>query len=75
MAPESAPVTVPAARVRPPTAPDAPPSDAELAAKYHALADPVLGQARAGAIARAIAGLADAPFAPLADLVFQPISR
>jgi 2-methylcitrate dehydratase PrpD len=54
---------------------DAPPTEAELAAKYHALADPVLGEPRAGAIAQAIAGLADAPFAPLADLLFQPISR
>lgn len=37
--------------------PDDPLSDAEIARKYHALATPVLGGARSGAIERAIAGI------------------
>ncbi len=39
----------------------APPSDAELLEKYHALADPVLGRDRATAISDAIDGLDTAP--------------
>jgi 2-methylcitrate dehydratase PrpD len=51
-----------------------PPTDAELRAKYHALADPVLGVARATAIEDALANLPDTDLAPLTDLLFQPIN-
>ena len=52
-----------------------PPTGAELRAKYHALADPVLGQTRAGAIEDALARLGTGTLAALGDLLFQPISR
>jgi 2-methylcitrate dehydratase PrpD len=51
-----------------------PPTEAELRAKYHALADPVLGPARATAIESALAGLAGADLSSLSDLLLQPIS-
>lgn len=54
---------------------DAPPTPDELRTKFHRLADPVLGVARAGAIETAIDGLDETPLAALADLLFQPISR
>ncbi len=52
----------------------APPTETELRAKYHALADPVLGPDRAGAIESALHDLPDGPLTPLTDLLFQPIS-
>jgi 2-methylcitrate dehydratase PrpD len=52
----------------------APPSDTELEAKFHDLADPVLGAARARAIRQALEALPDAPLDRLTDLLFQPIS-
>ncbi|MFK7752030.1 MAG: MmgE/PrpD family protein [Sedimentitalea sp.] len=51
-----------------------PPTEAELRAKYHALADPVLGEAHANAIETALADLADTPLSVLGDLLFQPIN-
>lgn len=53
----------------------APPTEAELRAKYHALADPILGKTRAAGIEDALSGLAGGGLAPLTDLLFQPISR
>ena len=51
-----------------------PPTGDELRAKYHALADPVLGPARAAAVESALAGLAGADLSSLSDLLLQPIS-
>ncbi|PCH74663.1 MAG: 2-methylcitrate dehydratase [Rhodobacteraceae bacterium] len=51
-----------------------PPTEAELRAKYHALADPVLGRARATAIKAALSDLPDTPLATLSTLLFQPIN-
>jgi len=51
-----------------------PPSAAELRAKYHDLADPVLGKSRADAIEDALSGLAKTGLAPLTDQLFAPIS-
>ncbi|MGP6085549.1 MmgE/PrpD family protein [Antarctobacter jejuensis] len=50
---------------------DAPPTDEEIRAKFHRLADPVLGRARAEAIAEAIDGLEKTPLARLTDLLFR----
>lgn len=52
---------------------EAPPSAAELRAKFHALADPVLGQDRATAIEAAVAALPDTGLEPLFDLLFRPV--
>ncbi len=52
----------------------APPSDQELAEKFLSLADPVLGPARAEAIAAAIDELDRQPLESLTDLLFQPIN-
>ena len=51
-----------------------PPTAAELRAKYHALADPVLGPARADAIEAALSALPKTGLAPLTDQLFAPIS-
>ena len=53
---------------------EVPPSDAELRAKFHALADPVLGDPRAQAIEEAIDALPRTGLEPLTDLICQPIS-
>ncbi|MGV6849914.1 MAG: MmgE/PrpD family protein [Marinibacterium sp.] len=53
---------------------DAPPSMDDLRAKFHALADPVLGAPRASGIDAAIAALPETGFSALTDLLFQPIS-
>ncbi|MCG6904262.1 MAG: MmgE/PrpD family protein [Rhodobacter sp.] len=53
---------------------DAPPSEADLRGKFHDLADPIIGSARANAIE---AGLHDLPargLMPLYDRITQPIS-
>ena len=52
---------------------DAPPTEDALRAKYHALADPVLGLARAEAISQVIDGLQDRPLSDLTDLLFQAV--
>lgn len=51
-----------------------PPSEAELRAKYHDLADAALGRARADAIEDALSNLAGTGLAPLTDQLFAPIS-
>jgi len=51
-----------------------PPTDAELRSKYHALADPVLGSARANAIENALSNLPDTDLCTLTDLLFQPVN-
>lgn len=51
-----------------------PPDEAALRAKYHDLADPVLGRDRAEAIETALAALPGTALSPLTDLLFQPIS-
>ncbi len=56
-------------RFEPPWDWDAPPTEAELRDKYHCLADPVLGAARAAAISDAINRLDSHPFATLAALL------
>ncbi|WP_323770094.1 MmgE/PrpD family protein [Antarctobacter sp.] len=48
-----------------------PPSEAELSRKFHALADPVLGRDRAGAIDAAIARLEEAPLTALTEHLFR----
>lgn len=53
---------------------DAPPTEAELRAKYDGLALP-LGQTRADAIADVIATLDTRPLSNLTDLLYQPIKR
>ncbi len=52
----------------------APPREAELRAKFHDLADPLIGAARAHAIENAIESLADDGLEPLMPLITQPIS-
>ncbi len=52
----------------------APSSPAEIRAKYHAYAAPVLGPARAAALEGAIDALPDTGLAPLTDQLFRPIS-
>mgnify|MGYP003627106564 CR=1 FL=1 len=54
---------------------DAPPTPGELRGKFHGLADPVLGAARATAVETAIDGLDHAGLAALTDRLFQPINR
>ncbi|WP_146344748.1 MmgE/PrpD family protein [Phaeobacter marinintestinus] len=54
--------------------PVAPPTEAELRAKFHGLADPVLGADRADAIEAALADLANTGLRPLTDLLYQPIN-
>ena len=54
---------------------DDPPNEAALRAKFHAIADPILGTARASAIEAAIHDLPETGFAPLRGLLAQPISR
>ena len=54
---------------------DDPPSDTELRAKYHSLADPVLGSDRADAIETALHDLPNGAMQPLTELLFQPISE
>ncbi|TDK43062.1 MmgE/PrpD family protein [Antarcticimicrobium luteum] len=51
-----------------------PPSSEELRAKYHDLADPVLGRSRADAIEDALSTLPKTGLAPLTDQLFAPIS-
>ncbi len=51
-----------------------PPTDAELRAKYHDLADPVLGRVRADAIEDALSNLERTGLTPLTDQLFAPIS-
>lgn len=51
-----------------------PPTQAELRAKFHALADPVLGPARASAIEDALANLPGTKLNTLTDLLFQSIN-
>ncbi|MBI1418513.1 MAG: MmgE/PrpD family protein [Limimaricola sp.] len=53
----------------------APATEAEMRAKFHALADGPLGRDRADRIDAAIDALPATPFAALADLLVQPISR
>lgn len=53
---------------------DAPPSEDELRAKYHALADPVLGPDRAARIEDALDRLDHQPLTTLTDLLFQPVN-
>ena len=53
----------------------APPTEAELRAKYRDLAGAALGQDRARRIEAAIDALPGGDFAPLADLICQPINR
>jgi len=53
----------------------APPSEADLRAKFHAFADPVVGAPRAGAIESALQDLPALGLAPLYGLITQPISR
>jgi 2-methylcitrate dehydratase PrpD len=55
--------------------PDSQPSDAELRAKFHALAAPLVGQDRAKAIEDAIDGLDTRPLSELTRHLVQPISR
>ncbi len=52
-----------------------PPTPLELQEKFHALADPVLGPARAAAIAQAIESLPETGPDPLYDALVQPINR
>lgn len=54
---------------------DAPPTEAELRAKYHGLADDLLGSDRAGRIEEAIDGLDALPASALFDLLVQPVPR
>lgn len=54
---------------------EAPPTEAELRAKFHAFADPVIGEPRARAIQNALHELPHSGLAPLCDLLAQPISR
>ena len=55
--------------------PDSQPSDAELRAKFHALAVPLVGQDRARAIEDAIDRLDTQPLSELTRHLVQPISR
>lgn len=50
---------------------EAPPSEEALRAKFHALADPVLGRARTEAIHAAIEALDDGPLSRLTELLFR----
>ena len=52
---------------------DAPPTEAELRAKYHDLADDILGHQRAKRIEEAIDHLGESPASALFDLLAQPI--
>jgi len=51
-----------------------PPSEAELRAKFHGIADPLLGRVRADAIEIALHELPKTTLAPLMRELFQPIS-
>lgn len=51
-----------------------PPAPAEIRAKFHALADPVLSVKRATAIEIAVQALPETGLSPLTDLLFQPIN-
>lgn len=51
---------------------DAPPTDDEIRAKFHGLADPVLGHRRAEQIAKTVETLDDGPLTRLTDLIFYP---
>jgi len=53
---------------------DAPPSEAELRAKFHALAGPVLGPSRTAQLEDALEALPDTGLAPLTAVLAQPIS-
>lgn len=53
----------------------APPSGAELRAKFHDLADPAVGPDRATEIEALVMALEDGPFEPLHALLAQPINR
>lgn len=50
-----------------------PPAAQELRAKFHLLADPVLGQPRADAIENAIENLENSPLSALTDLILTPV--
>ena len=52
-----------------------PPTEDEIRTKFHAIAGPLLGSARASAIESAIHDLPKTGLAPLAGLICQPISR
>lgn len=52
----------------------APPTEAELRAKFHDLADPVLGRDRAARIEAALETLELKPLSRLTELLFQPVS-
>lgn len=52
----------------------APPTEAALRAKFHALADPVLGRTAASNIEDTLANLSALPFAALSDQLLRPIS-
>jgi 2-methylcitrate dehydratase PrpD len=54
--------------------PTAPPSAEDLQHKFHRLAGPVLGEARAAAIAKAVETLDQDDLSPLWELITQPIS-
>ncbi|MEX0283539.1 MAG: MmgE/PrpD family protein [Paracoccaceae bacterium] len=51
-----------------------PPTEGELRAKYHALADPLLGADRAARIEDALENLDQTPLSALTDQLFQPVS-
>ncbi|SFL92555.1 MmgE/PrpD family protein [Shimia aestuarii] len=52
----------------------APPSEADLRMKYHALADPVLGHDTAARIEESLSGLDKKPLSALSDQLLRPIS-
>ncbi|MEL7116962.1 MAG: MmgE/PrpD family protein, partial [Pseudomonadota bacterium] len=52
----------------------APPTEAEVRAKFHGLADPIIGPARAQRLEGAVSGLATDGLAPLLTELAQPIS-
>ncbi len=60
--------------LQPPWGPEAPPSEADLRQKFHALADPVVGAATANAIEDAVGNLPKSGLKPLSDLLIQPIN-
>ena len=54
--------------------PLSPPTEAELRAKFHNLADPLIGETRATAIESALADLPKSGLAPLYALLTDPIN-
>ncbi len=51
-----------------------PPTEVELRAKFHDLADPIIGAGRANAIEKALTELPETDLKPLTDQLFTPIS-